>query len=310
MPGFLLSKTLLAAHFAKRSYSDLLENKEDILLSNKRTDAQVFMTTNVPLIQDQHTPKFDMVISFRGTSSKRDAVTDVDIRRIKCPDILGDVVKKPDNKMNHHPNPLSDIHCTFPPFASTTAHTPVHTNFSKLRPLVHKGFYMQYMSVRKELFRFVDHNAPMVNSHDSQTDTTVITHKDAQQINILIASHSLGGALGTIAALDLAIHRPHMNVHNVTFGSPRVGNKDFVRIYNAFVPNTIRCVHGRDVVTKVPIPLRFKHVDTCKRIPRVKHYAWWDLRRFSPKTLLDDHNMDNYTEGIERETRQRNTKQT
>ena len=42
--------------------------------------------------------------------------------------------------------------------------------------------------------------------------------------SIVTTGHSLGGALATLAAVDLMIAFPNLTVSSQTFGSPRVGN--------------------------------------------------------------------------------------
>jgi pimeloyl-ACP methyl ester carboxylesterase len=69
---------------------------------------------------------------------------------------------------------------------------------------------------------------------------------------IMLTGHSLGGALATIAALDL--HQRGYGVRAVyTFGSPRVGNRAFAAGYDlALRSRSHRLVYGQDTVTRVP----------------------------------------------------------
>lgn len=54
---------------------------------------------------------------------------------------------------------------------------------------------------------------------------------------------------------------PHVEIHSVTFGCPRVGNAKFRRSYKASVPATRRWVLAADPVTRVPSMLCcFRHV--------------------------------------------------
>ena len=80
---------------------------------------------------------------------------------------------------------------------------------------------------------------------------------------LLVTGHSLGAAMGTLAALDLqrAFNLSADDVRVVTAGSPRVGNQAFARYYRSRVPQTTRLVNGRDLVPTLP-PTRvgFYHV--------------------------------------------------
>lgn len=68
---------------------------------------------------------------------------------------------------------------------------------------------------------------------------------------IVIAGHSLGGAMATLAALRLGITYSVEAVY--TFGSPRVGNGGFARAYNAaFAHRTFRVVNSGDPVPHIP----------------------------------------------------------
>jgi triacylglycerol lipase len=89
---------------------------------------------------------------------------------------------------------------------------------------VHAGFMADYRQFRGQLLR-MQHHAPLC-----------------------ITGHSLGGALATLAALDLAVVKPLV----ITFGSPRVGNHAFAETYQAKVPDTWRVYNLRDVVSHLP----------------------------------------------------------
>ena len=152
-----------------------------------------------------------------------------------------------------------------------------YPSFFPSKVKVHSGFLRQYESVRNEVLHKI---------HDCK--------------RILIASHSLGAANATIMSLDLAYNFPHIDVENITFGSPRCGSKSFAKEFNKMVPKNIRCVHEYDGVTMIPIPLRFWHVNTLYKLKssRRNHKATWKnwLKRFTP---ISDHSMDNYIESIE-----------
>lgn len=105
---------------------------------------------------------------------------------------------------------------------------------------VHRGFATAYHSIAPELYRLV---------------------RDAKRL--VITGHSLGGALATLAADDLAeLGWPNLTV--ITFGSPRVGNGPFARSYNEKLEsNTLRWVNAGDPVPHIPWVLgTYRHVGT------------------------------------------------
>ncbi|KAG8063371.1 hypothetical protein GUJ93_ZPchr0003g16616 [Zizania palustris] len=71
-------------------------------------------------------------------------------------------------------------------------------------------------------------------------------------MNIIVTGHSMGGALASFCALDLAITHGGDNVFLMTFGQPRVGNAAFASYFAKYVPNTIRMTHEHDIVPHLP----------------------------------------------------------
>ena len=67
--------------------------------------------------------------------------------------------------------------------------------------------------------------------------------------NITCTGHSLGAALATIMASRLDANELY------TFGSPRIGNRDFVKEMNKDGIKHYRFVNNNDIVTKVPFAL-------------------------------------------------------
>ncbi|CAD5218413.1 unnamed protein product [Bursaphelenchus okinawaensis] len=76
---------------------------------------------------------------------------------------------------------------------------------------------------------------------------------------VLVTGHSLGGAMASIAAMDL-VHMakvPSEQVKLVTFGQPRTGDQKFAEDHDRLIPHTYRITHGRDIVPHVP-PVGFE----------------------------------------------------
>lgn len=147
---------------------------------------------------------------------------------------------------------------------------PSRFNGESKRIKVHVGFEDAYRSIESILM-----------DHCKNEDT------------VIIAGHSMGGAIATLAAYKLA--RTVSNVTCVTFGSPRVGNRAFAKNFNLIVPNSYRLVHGNDAITKWPKLLSwYRHVDSLYQSKGSRWYSWIPFLR------LLDHSMQNYIDGIKK----------
>jgi len=78
--------------------------------------------------------------------------------------------------------------------------------------------------------------------------------------SITICGHSLGAALATITALDVAANTSFKNPTAYTYASPRTGDPAFASAYNRAVPNTFRIANRSDVVPMLPLPPMYEHV--------------------------------------------------
>lgn len=89
---------------------------------------------------------------------------------------------------------------------------------------------------------------------------------------LFVTGHNYGGALATLAALDIAVNTRFENPFVYTYGSPRVGDPDFAFRFNQVVKNSIRIVNIHDSfptfpAQKYPPPfteegLYYQHVKT------------------------------------------------
>jgi hypothetical protein len=110
--------------------------------------------------------------------------------------------------------------------------------FKQVGGKVHKGFLEAYLAVRAIIFDILVNKRP-----DSLT----------------ITGHSLGAALATLAAVDIAKNLK-LRVTCINFGCPRVGNKEFADLVSQFVPSFLRIVDGADIATVLPPRiLGYKH---------------------------------------------------
>ena len=84
---------------------------------------------------------------------------------------------------------------------------------------------------------------------------------------VTIAGHSLGSALATLLALDMAVNTT-TTVGIYTLASPRVGDLQFMHLFNHVVSNAYRVANRLDIVPKTPPPLLYFHVgDETDLIP-------------------------------------------
>lgn len=95
--------------------------------------------------------------------------------------------------------------------------------------------------------------------------------------NITCTGHSLGAALATIMASRLDANELY------TFGSPRVGNRAFVKEMNNDGIKHYRFVNNNDIVTKVPFPIRFVHHG---ELVYINHHG--NIRKMSPWQRFKD----------------------
>jgi hypothetical protein len=79
--------------------------------------------------------------------------------------------------------------------------------------------------------------------------------------SLTICGHSLGGALVTLLALDVAANTGFTNPTVYTYASPRAGDPLFASTYNQVVKNSFRIANRIDLVPKLPLPPFYEHVD-------------------------------------------------
>jgi Lipase (class 3) len=80
--------------------------------------------------------------------------------------------------------------------------------------------------------------------------------------SVTICGHSLGGALATLLALDMAANTTFTDPAVYTYASPRTGDSLFASTYDQVVKNSYRVANRLDVVPALPPPLGYEHVLT------------------------------------------------
>lgn len=120
---------------------------------------------------------------------------------------------------------------------------------------VHKGFYDSLKLFLKT-----------VKNKDFETKDkkTYCFHKDINFINdnckIVLAGHSLGGAVATLAGCyfnDLGVNKENMTVY--TFGAPPVGSDEFCLKYKDKL-NLYRVINERDIIPKIDKLTNLRHI--------------------------------------------------
>ena len=117
---------------------------------------------------------------------------------------------------------------------------------------VHSGFLEAYQSVREAMFQAA---------------------KDSPHKLVVCTGHSLGASLATLCALDIRCNL-NKTVCCYTYGSPKVGNPEFVKFYNQQIPETHRYVNGADLVPTIPpdVPflMDYEHVGQLHHVGNTK----------------------------------------
>ena len=110
--------------------------------------------------------------------------------------------------------------------------------------LIHNGFWLGYLTV----------------SHSMKSQIELLLSK-YRGSNIYVTGHSLGGALATVAALDIK-HTYDAPMKVYTFGQPRVGNALYAKHFSTKIPDSYRVIHYADIVPHLPpIEFDFKHYE-------------------------------------------------
>lgn len=89
--------------------------------------------------------------------------------------------------------------------------------------------------------------------YESMRDNLMMElNKLSNSKKLFITGHNYGGALATLAALDLSVNSKFVNPWVYTFGSPRVGDSEFASQFNKLVKNSFRVVNIHDSFATFP----------------------------------------------------------
>lgn len=109
---------------------------------------------------------------------------------------------------------------------------------------LHKGFFQCFVSIKEKLYSQI---------------------KECKGDEITFTGHSLGGALATISG-NFASQITKKKIRVITFGSPRVGDNEFVKYFNNKVYYSRRYVTEKDLIPFLPSKCRFSHVKGLRLI--------------------------------------------
>lgn len=109
---------------------------------------------------------------------------------------------------------------------------------------ISSGFYQSFQVIYQDVI-----NAIIETSYKYKTN------------NVMITGHSLGG-ISTLLAVDLKLNYPRYEINSlVTFGSPRIGNPDFVEMFKKLQIKSYRVTHYYDIVPHLPQErFGYKHI--------------------------------------------------
>ncbi len=139
---------------------------------------------------------------------------------------------------------------------SDTIASQMRFKYIKEDCLTHRGFTDIYASARNGIISTLASLSP---------DKT-----------LYITGHSLGAALATLCAIDIAANTAYSSPNLYTFGSPRVGDPAFAKAFTMYVRNSYRIANLFDVITHAPpsiykLPKRdkkyyYSHVQTLSSL--------------------------------------------
>lgn len=145
-------------------------------------------------------------------------------------------------------------------------------------------------------------NARMAQSMQEQLFTKLAA-LPTPPAEIIITGHSLGCALASLFALDMAVSLPKVSIANLNFASPRVGVNSWAKAYDntyGLMNKTIRIRNQYDIVPKVPPsdwPFDFKHVGHEFDVSfTLKSYLHIDF----PAVVVAWHSLLNYRYVVDR----------
>ncbi|MEA5500909.1 lipase family protein [Limnoraphis robusta] len=140
---------------------------------------------------------------------------------------------------------------------------------------IHEGFANLYSSIAESVIAAVRELNP--------------------KVPLYFSGHSLGGALATLASMDVAIRLPQLKnqIRLYTYASPRVGDPIFAEAHSQLIPNSYRIVNLGDSFTLLPLT-------NTKKLVYVHVGQKWSFLTQNEDFGLN-HFVSTYQQAIERE---------
>ncbi len=117
---------------------------------------------------------------------------------------------------------------------------------------------------------FADQLEQLALSREAEFKTEKAPGSARPRRTTIVAGHSLGGALTTLFVMENDSKRKFDITGLYTFASPRVGNSEFVHLFNQLPIVSWRIVNPHDIVPKlpphIPVVLDYEHVDVAYEI--------------------------------------------
>ena len=135
---------------------------------------------------------------------------------------------------------------------------------------VDKGFYEQIMYNYKLILNCLNELKKIYNTN-----------------KLILSGHSSGAATATLLAFNLELDSYHtFKIYSlITFGSPRIGNLNFVKKFKKYNLNSYRVTHYYDIVPHLPQEsLGYNHIP---------QEVWYDEDNIFYKLCNDEYNEDN-----------------
>jgi hypothetical protein len=141
---------------------------------------------------------------------------------------------------------------------------------------------------------FADQLEQLALLREAQRGVSAAQGRPRPQRDTVVTGHSLGGALTTLFVMENDSKRKFDLKTLCTFASPRVGNMEFVHLFNKLPINSWRIVNTHDIVPKLPphlpVVLDYGHVDTA--------YPF-DSSKFAKISLTCSHSMETYLHSLD-----------